>query len=354
MANDTPPVNDTLKVTVDEGVTGPVRLDAYLAGLEGTPNRSSLKLRSRTVTCNGRPVKLSAPVTAGDRIEVVLEPEETRDIVPEDIPLDIIYEDSRAVVVNKPPGMVVHPGAGNWSGTLLHALAGRYRDSPFFTTGDDGGDDGGDPNRPGIVHRLDKDTGGVLVVARNGDSYTHLVRQFARRRTRKIYLALVKGSPVHSSGSIAGAIGRDRYHRTRFAVHGELRHSALPDLDTPVDGWREKDDENQRGKHKGRPALTTYTVLRRFNGYTLLKLRLHTGRTHQLRVHLAAIGHPVVGDPIYARADRSLGDMPLMLHARQLEISLAEGETRRSFRAPLSRAFREGMRKMQKAVQYSR
>jgi 23S rRNA pseudouridine1911/1915/1917 synthase len=335
-------MSERYTAVVSEDVEEPVRLDVYLAGMDGLPNRSALKQRLHSLSCNGREAKLSTRVTGGDRIEVVLDPLPPRDILPEDIPLDVIYEDASTVVLNKPPGMVVHPGAANWSGTVLHALAARYPEESFFAHSGTEQPEQPDTVRPGIVHRLDKDTGGVLIVAKNRQTHGYLVRQFAKRKTRKVYLALVKGSPVHSSGYISGAIGRDRFHRMKFAVSGPFHHGSLPSMDTPVENWTEENGGTSRGK----AALTTYTVLRRFPRHTLVMLRPHTGRTHQLRVHMSAAGHPIAGDPLYSRADASLPDMTMMLHAWKLTISLTSGEDAKTFRASVAASFREGIRRI--------
>ncbi len=336
-------MTETYTAIVPNEVTKPVRLDVYLAGQDGFPNRSALKQRLRSLSCNGLDAKLSARVAAGDRIVAVLDPLPPRNIAPEDIPLDVIYEDFSVVVVNKSPGMVVHPGAGNWSGTLLNALLSRYPESSFFGQSSAGQSSSGtsDPVRPGIVHRLDKDTGGVLVVAKNRETHGYLVRQFAKRRTRKIYLALVKGSPVHTSGYISGAIGRDRFHRMKFAVFGKLHHGSLPSIDSPVTDWTEETASGSRAKG----ALTTYTVLRRFRRHTLVMLRPHTGRTHQLRVHLAAVDHPITGDPLYGRVDKDLSDVAMMLHAWKLTISLKTDEEAKTFIASAANPFLEGVRR---------
>ncbi len=334
-------MSERYTMVVPDEVTEPLRLDVYLSRLDIVPNRSALKQRIRAVRRNGTDTKLSARVTAGDRLEIEIDPPPPSTVVSEDIPLDVVYEDDGVVVINKAPGMVVHPGAGNWTGTLLHALAGRYPDSPFFADTPDGEDgEYADPVRPGIVHRLDKDTGGIIIVAKERETHAFLVSRFSKRKTRKIYLALVKGSPVHHSGYIDGSIGRDRFHRTKFTVLGELHRGALTDIDQPVDRWGEGGPSKRAKK-----ALTTYTVMRRFpSGYALLMVRPHTGRTHQIRVHLAAIGYPIVGDPLYGHRDARFEGIGLMLHAWRLEIALRHGEESSRFSAPVSEEFRRGMR----------
>ncbi|MDA3947737.1 MAG: RluA family pseudouridine synthase [Spirochaeta sp.] len=330
------------------------RVDQYVSSLPDFPPRSQLKQRITALHVNGTPVKLSAKVQPGDTITFTLLPEIVPEVTGEMIDLDVVYEDTGILVINKAAGMVVHPGAGNWSGTLLHALMGRYRQDAYFsppaaTTAVSDESVLGEPHgdfpstvRPGIVHRLDKDTSGVMIVAKNATTHQFLTAQFASRTTTKRYIALVKGSPIHTTGYIAGSLERDPRHRTRFRVAGNLQHETLTTLDTEVPGWTESAYRDGRGK----PALTTYTVLRRFAGYTLVLLRPHTGRTHQLRVHLTAIGSPIVGDPVYARGDGKLPTAPLMLHALHLTIVTQSGGTAERFTAPVPEAFRRVIREV--------
>jgi len=335
----------------------PCRLDVYLGFLPELPGRSRLKQRISSIRLNGKGAKLSARVSPGDTIAFDLAPETVPQVTPEDIPLDVVFEDEHAVVINKPAGMVVHPGAGNWSGTLLHALAGRYPRDGFFLAGETAGEAAGDgseedttstvsrdqPVRPGIVHRLDKETSGVIVVAKDLETHRYLVARFSRRQTKKYYLAVVKGSPPHTCGMIDGAIARDRHHRTRFEVAGSLEHRAIADIDAPVDDWSGR---TATDSGRGKPALTTYRVLRRFGRYSLLLLRLHTGRTHQIRVHCAAIASPILGDPLYARPDHTLPDAPMMLHALRLTVALSGEEEPQTFKAPVPDQFRRTVRQI--------
>ena len=322
----------------------PQRVDAFLGALPSVPGRSQLKQRILGLTVNGVAAKLSTKINVGDDIRCGLLPEPALEIVPEEIPLEVVYEDGWVVAINKPAGIVVHPGAGNRSGTLLHALAGRYRETGFFAGRSDGGLDtnGGltaeetTMPRPGIVHRLDKDTSGIIVVAKDTVTHSELVKEFAARRTRKRYIALVKGRPLHTYGAIDGAIGRDRRRRTTFRVNGERIHRAIAGEDDPfIERWREDD----RGHAAGRAALTTYAVLARFSGYTLVFIYPHTGRTHQIRVHMRSVGHPIVGDRLYARGDNVFPDAPLMLHASRLTVRVKGRALALS--APVPDAFRE-------------
>jgi ribosomal large subunit pseudouridine synthase D (EC 5.4.99.-) len=216
-------------------------------------------------------------LTPGDRITVTFPEEPT--VRPESLPLDIVYEDEYLLVVNKPAGMVVHPAARIVSGTLVNALLAHC---PQVA-------DVGGPDRAGIVHRLDRETSGLIVVAKNPEAHAALQRQFKRRLVRKTYVALVEGQVQPRKGIIEVPIGRDPKDRTRMAV-----------------------------SRTGRPAVTQYRVVEVFPQYTLLEVRPHTGRTHQIRVHLAWLGYPVVGDRVYGRRRQTLLPDRHFLHAREL------------------------------------
>jgi len=232
------------------------------------------------VTVDGSPVKTSHRLKFGERveIEIILE-KEPEEVIPENIPLNIIYEDDRLIVVNKPSGMVTHPGAGNREHTLVNALLGH----------DYGIAGVGAAGRSGIVHRLDKDTSGVIIVAKDAASHRELSAQFKNRRVYKEYIALVKGVIDFDRGMIDEPIGRSVSNRKKMAV-------------------------TYTG---GRSAVTKYEVLERYVNYTLVKLKPETGRTHQIRVHLANLGYPIIGDKIYGRAERF---RRLALHAHKLGV----------------------------------
>jgi 23S rRNA pseudouridine1911/1915/1917 synthase len=240
-----------------------------------------------SVLVDGHPQKPRYAVRVGERVMLVVPDTTPLLLTPEPIPLDILYEDEHLVVVNKPAGLVVHPGAGRTTGTLVHALLAHCRNLPGI----------GGVERPGIVHRLDRDTSGVMVVAKSETAHVSLCAQFKNRIVRKRYLALVHGDVPREAGRIEAAIGRREHDRKRMGVKRE----------------------------GGRTARTAYRVLRRFPGMSLVELSLETGRTHQIRVHLAHIGHPVVGDAAYGgRRERqsasSGGSRPgrQMLHAWRL------------------------------------
>lgn len=244
-----------------------IRLDKYIAAQIPELSRVHIQelIRNGRITVNCRPVKSSHLLKAGERISLVIPPPPPAAAMAENIPVNVVYEDNDLAVIDKPAGLTTHPAPGHISGTLLNALLARFPE--LAATGGE---------RPGIVHRLDKDTSGLMVVARSRQIQALLSDQFKRREVTKIYLALVKGALEPAEGIIEAAIGRARVNRKKMAV-----------------------TEN------GREARSQFKVVRRFKGHTLVEIRIFTGRTHQIRVHLAAIGYPVVGDATYgAKSDR--------------------------------------------------
>lgn len=255
------------RMTVDDG-QAPLRIDKYIT--EHNPHSSRNRVQTAAdagcIWVNGRAVKSNYKVRPGDVITLMLDrPKHDSTIVAEDIPLDIVYEDSEVMVVNKPAGMVVHPGAGNFSGTLINAVAWHLRDVDSF-----------DPNDPevGLVHRIDKDTSGLLVVAKTPDAKTSLGKQFFNKTTHRRYNALVWGNFVEDEGTIVGNIARDPKDRLRMKVY------------SPESGI-------------GKNAVTHYRVLERYGYTTLVECILETGRTHQIRAHMKHIGHPLFSDERY-------------------------------------------------------
>lgn len=269
-----------LRFTVSPEEEG-IRIDAFLAQVEQIPSRAFAQklLKNGKVKVESLPIKPSYRLQPGDVIEVELEEPKPLAVEAEDIPLMILYEDKDLVVVNKPRGMVVHPAAGNPSGTLVNALLKHCRDLSGI----------GGVLRPGIVHRLDKDTTGALVVAKNDFTHLGLAAQLKAGQMTRVYLALVHGSLPAEEGAIKAPIGRHPVHRKKMAVVA-----------------------------KGKPAHTSYRVLAAFGPYTLVWVQLHTGRTHQIRVHFQHIGHPVAGDPVYGRGKEPFKIDGQALHAAGL------------------------------------
>ena len=275
------------------------RLDRVLSGRFPDMTRSSLQglIESGAVSKDGKPLKKNYKVCEADAISVELpEPKEV-EIQPEDIPLDVVYEDADIVVVNKPRGMVVHPAPGNWSGTLVNALMYHCGDSLSGINGE---------IRPGIVHRIDKDTSGLLVVAKNDAAHRSLAEQIAVHSALRQYYAVVIGCPKEDSGTISAPIARHRTDRKKMAV-----------------------DPN------GREAVTHYAVLERYRGFTYLTFRLETGRTHQIRVQMKHIGHPIIGDPLYGPKTDSWKLGGQCLHAGKLTLTHPSTGERMTFTAPL-------------------
>ena len=294
--------------TVGQDVLPGTRIDKYLVGQEGLGTRSQLKTSLKEITLNGKPVKASKPVRPGDLLEItVCEPEAPR-YEAREIPLDIIYEDSRVVVINKPRGMVVHPGSGEHSATLVQGLLYHVQNlAENFSS---------EKIRPGIIHRLDKDTSGIIIAAKDPEAHEYLSNQFRSRFVKKRYLAIVQGRLPEARGLVTGFIKRDPRHRKRFTVSAG----------------------------SGRQAETRYRVLAECEGYTFVRLTPKTGRTHQLRVHMKSLGCPILGDPIYGRKDERFPLSPLMLHSRRLTLTLPGETQKRSFTAPLPPDFAD-MRK---------
>jgi len=245
----------------------PLRVDKYLMNKieKATRNKIQKAAKDGNIEVNDHPVKSNYKVKAGDVVRVLLEhPPYEFLLVPEDIPIDIVYEDDSVLVVNKSAGMVVHPGHGNYSGTLINALTFHFENLPNNSS-----------NRPGLVHRIDKDTSGLLVVAKTEQAMTHLAKQFFDKSTEREYIALVWGSLDEDEGTIEGNIGRHPKNRLQNTVF--------------------VDEEEDKGK----PAVTHYKVLERLGYVTLVSCRLETGRTHQIRVHLKHIGHTLFNDERY-------------------------------------------------------
>ena len=310
-------------MSADEVLTHRVRADEVGARIDVLIPECGL-LPSRAVTqklierncvrVNGLTVTKRYRVHSGDRITVEVPPSESSELVAEDVALDVRFEDESLIVLSKAAGMVVHPAHGHWSGTLVHALLGHSDDLGTLAGSE----------RPGIVHRLDKETSGCLVVAKNDETHLALSKQFAERRVEKIYNAIVCGELARDSGEIRAAITRHSTHRKRMTVC---------------------DDDS------GRAAHTSWRVLEKLNAATFIKAQIHTGRTHQIRVHFQFLGHPLVGDETYgAKQNKKLAELTgyaaprVMLHSRELSFIHPRTEKEMSFESPLPEDFREALK----------
>ena len=289
------------------------RLDRYIAGSLKLFSRSQIKARKLKAKINGKTVKLSRLVKNGDNLELFWEDPEPVELIPEKLPLDIIYEDQYCAVINKAQGMVVHPGAGNRKSTLANALLYHALNSGNNFHFDN------KSIRPGIVHRLDKDTSGLIIIAWDDQSHAFLADQFKQRKVTKTYAAIVKGTP-QKSGRIETFICRNKRDRKTFSVS--------PD--------------------RGKPGVTRYKLVKSYKSHSLLLLRPKTGRTHQLRVHLKALGHPIIGDPLYGEADKRFPHSSLMLHAKRLSIILPNQKTKTVFRSNFPPRFCEMLEELKR------
>jgi len=307
-------ISENFIVDLDESL----RADRYLADYLNIFSRSQIKNRNVRILLNKKEVKLSKILNSGDVITVEYNNPVPMDLSPEDIDLDIIHEDNNTIVINKPQGMVVHPGAGNYSGTLVHGLLYHCNEMTNRFNEDD--------FRPGIVHRLDKDTSGVIISAKNPDALEFLASQFRNKTTEKYYLAIVKGVPVKSEGIIETYIARDITNRKKFTVSDS----------------------------RGKKAVSHYKVIESWKSLSLVLLGLETGRTHQLRVHMLHLGNPILGDPVYGRTSGIFPNASLMLHAYELSIALPPLGNKKNtepekFRAPIPRRFLEIIEQLSKS-----
>lgn len=276
-----------------------LRIDVYLASKIDGISRSFIQklIAAGDITVNNNTVKANYKLNINDTIKVNLPSPQNLELIPEDIPLDIIYEDKSIIVINKQRGMVVHPAAGNYSGTLVNALLKHCRD----LSGING------IIRPGIVHRLDKDTSGVMVVAKNDAAHISLAKQIKARTAGRKYLAIVHGNIQADDGMITAPIGRHPNDRKKMAVTFT----------------------------NSKEAITNFHVVERFSEYTLIRCKLLTGRTHQIRVHMAYIGHPVVGDPKYGPYRQHFNINGQALHSAELTLNHPETNEKMVFSAPL-------------------
>jgi len=290
------------------------RLDTYASSLDAVLSRSMCQklIKENLIKVNGKNVKESYKVKEGDKIEITFEePKETK-AKPENIPLDVIYEDNDILVINKPKGMVVHPGNGNTDGTLVNAVLAYAKGSLSGIGGE---------IRPGIVHRLDKDTSGLIIVAKNDKAHINMSNEIKNHEVTKIYTALVKGNIVENEATIDMPIARSKQDRKKMFV--------------------DKD---------GKSAITHIKVIKRYGKYTLLRVKIDTGRTHQIRVHLSQIGHPVVGDEVYSNGKNEFGVKGQMLHSTILEFKHPVTGKLLHLEAPLPQYFQDVINKLDKGI----
>ena len=300
-----------------------MRLDAYIAAVSDLSRSAAARLiEAGSVTVNGGLAEKKRAIAEGDVVEITLPEPEECEAQPEDIPLDVVYEDDDIIVINKPQGMVVHPAPGNYSGTLVNALLFRCRDSLSGIGG---------VMRPGIVHRIDKDTSGLLVVAKNDFAHTALSEELKYHGIEREYHALVKGGFGEDTGTIDLPIGRHPIDRKKMAV---LKNS-----------------------ESAREAVTHYEVLARYGNISYLKLMLETGRTHQIRVHMSYTGHPLLGDEVYGQSKIPFEKRhaPLLngqaLHAKRLSLTHPRTGERMTFECELPENFKELLEILEKNSQ---
>ena len=279
------------------------RLDSYISDNMDKISRSFAQklIENQQVTINGKNEKASYKVCAGDNIQVDVPEAQGTKLKAQDIPVDVVYEDKDIIVVNKPKGMVVHPANGNPDGTLVNAILAMCKDSLSGIGGE---------IRPGIVHRLDKDTSGLLIIAKNNEAHVKMSKQIQDRLVTKKYIALIRGVVKDDEATIDMPIARSKVDRKKMAV--------------------DKD---------GKQAVTHFKVIKRYRGYTLLEIKIDTGRTHQIRVHMAKIGYPVVGDMVYSNGKNEFGIEGQMLHAKSLEFSHPITGKKMHLEAPLPEYF---------------
>ena len=281
------------------------RIDSFLANIDEKYSRARAQklLKDGKILVNDSAVKGSYKVKAGDKITVIIDKPKETDLKAEEIPLDVIYEDDDIIVVNKAKGMVVHPGNGNPDGTLVNAVLAHCKGNLSGVGGE---------LRPGIVHRIDKDTSGLLIVAKNDEAHVNMSEEIKNHEVTKIYTALVKGVIAENKATINMPIARSQNDRKKMAVSED-----------------------------GKEAVTHFEVIKRYDKYTLLKVKIDTGRTHQIRVHMAQIGYPVVGDEVYSNGKNEFGVHGQMLHSTILEFKHPVTGKEMHLEAPLPKYFKD-------------
>lgn len=290
------------------------RLDKYLARLYPSQSRSFFQklIKDRAVQVNGSPQKANYRLGAGDTVSVTIPEAQEVKILPENLSLDILYEDQDVLIVNKPKGMVVHPSVGHFTGTLVNGVLYHCRDSLSGINGE---------IRPGIVHRIDMDTTGALIVCKNDGAHMDIARQIKEHSVTRRYRGIVKGRVKEDSGVVEGTIGRHPVERKKMAVNVK----------------------------NGKPAVTHYKVLERFHRHTYMEFQLETGRTHQIRVHMASLGHPLLGDALYGSGKNPLHLQGQTLHAMVIGFVHPTTGQYEEFEAPLPVYFQELLKKLRES-----
>lgn len=302
------------KLLVPQGAESE-RIDKYISTFFDEMSRSYVQrlIAEGKVICNGKKVRTGIKVEPGDEILISVPPLQELEIMPENIPLDIVFEDAELMVINKPKGMVVHPAAGNETGTLVNAVL-------FHAEGKLSGING--VIRPGIVHRLDKDTSGLILVAKTNEAHLSLAEQIKEKTCRRIYVCLVRGNFLNDEGTVDAPIGRHPVQRKKMCVT----------------------------QKNSRSAVTHYRVLERFGDYTFLECRLETGRTHQIRVHMQYIGHPIVGDEVYSGGKNPFGLHTQALHAREIGFVHPKTGQKMDFFCPIPEYLEQILERLRKTV----
>ncbi len=296
---------------IDEN-TANIRIDKAIVILDNSLSRVTIQrlIDDNNILVNGKNTKASYKTKLGDKITIQHEEPKKLDIVAQDIPIEVLYEDEDIIVVNKPKGLVVHPANGNPDGTLVNAIMNLCGDSLSGIGGE---------IRPGIIHRLDKDTSGVLIVAKNDLAHINISNQIKDRKTKKIYIALVRGVIKENEATINMPIGRSKRDRKKMAVTKD-----------------------------GKEAVTHFKVLKRYENFTLLEIKIDTGRTHQIRVHMSEIGHPIVGDYVYSNGKNPFNVEGQMLHAKQIQFIHPRTGKDMSIEAPIPIYFQKIIEQLDK------
>src|SRR5574344_1706019 len=306
---------------VPKDFTNSERLDSYIASLPNGMNRSKLKSGVTEILVNGKKQKLSYKIKPNDQIDIEWEDNIPDDIEPQNIPLDIIYEDEDVCVINKAQGMVTHPASGNWDNTLVNALLYHWGRESIPQIKEGAVTDIMERRRPGIVHRLDKDTSGLIITAKNRDAEEWLQTQFRDHHNLvKEYICICHGRPQHQHGIIKTQIIRDPHDRKRY--------KAIP---IP--------EEIPISERSGKYAESAYRCIACYGEYSLMRIRIATGRTHQIRVHMKYLNCPILGDSVYAKTDKKFSKSTLMLHAHLLKIKLPNQKVFTTFKAPTPERF---------------